>query len=80
MQYTVSITSQGQITIPISLRRELGIKGSVKATITKDGNSFIVNPKKDFWLLGGSLKSTVKLNDAQLKAARQAFESDWAEQ
>jgi len=39
------ITSKGQITLPISIRRELKLKDGDKiAFIEKDGNYFIVNP------------------------------------
>ena len=80
MQHTVSITSQGQLTIPVSVRQELGIMGPTKATLTQDGDNLVVKPAKDFWSLGGSLKSKVKLTDKELKAARKAFETDWAQQ
>ncbi len=32
----------------------------------------------DFWALSGSLKSKVKLTNAQLKRARRTFETQWA--
>ena len=77
MKEIVSITSQGQLTIPKSIRKAFGIKGSTKAIIEKKGRLLIVEPKTDFWSLGGSLKSKVKLTDKQLKSARAAFAKDW---
>lgn len=77
MQDIVSITSQGQLTIPMSIRRSFGIKGSVKAIIRKENNLIIVEPKKDFWSLEGSLTSKVKLSDKELQDARESFSQNW---
>lgn len=77
MQDIVSITSQGQLTIPMSIRRSFGIKGSVKAIVRKENDLIIVEPKKDFWSLKGSLASEVKLSDKELQEAREAFSKKW---
>lgn len=34
--------------------------------------------KKDFWALGGSLKSDIKLTNSQLKNTRESFSKNWA--
>ena len=75
----VSITSQGQLTIPKDFREALGITSQAKAEIKVEGDELVVKPKKDFWSLGGSLKSKVILTDKQLRQARKAFETSWAE-
>jgi len=62
----------------MSIRRSFGIKGSVKAIIRKEKNLIIVEPKKDFWSLEGSLASDVKLSDKELKEARESFSKNWA--
>lgn len=80
MQQVVSITSQGQLTVPKSFRRQLGITSETKAEIRLEGGALIVKPKKDFWSLGGSLKSKIKLTDKQLKQAKKTFETSWAKQ
>jgi AbrB family looped-hinge helix DNA binding protein len=77
MQDVVSITSQGQLTIPKAIRKALGITGPVKATVRLEGDTLVVEPKADFWALSGSLKSGVKLSDAQLRRARDKFSDDW---
>ncbi len=77
MDHVVSITSQGQLTIPRSLRNAFGIRGAAKALVRKVGNMIVVKPTTDFWSLGGSLKSRVVLSDRQLKEARQAFGKQW---
>lgn len=77
MQEVVSITSQGQITIPVSIRQSFGIKGSIKAIIRREKNLIIVEPKKDFWSLEGSLISEVQLSDQELQEARKSFSQNW---
>ncbi len=79
MQQIVSITSQGQISLPKSLLSELGIKGATKAIVLKRGNVIEVHPKKDFWSLGGTLKSEAKLTSEEMKKARESFSRNWAQ-
>lgn len=55
MTYTVSITSQGQISIPAKIRRELGFSKKKKAIVSVQDGKMIVEPVKDFLELGGSL-------------------------
>jgi bifunctional DNA-binding transcriptional regulator/antitoxin component of YhaV-PrlF toxin-antitoxin module len=78
MQKVVSITSQGQLTIPQKMRDYFGIKGAVKAIIEKKDNVFIVKPQKSFWSLSGSLKSDINLTDEQLREARNEFSKSWS--
>jgi len=77
MQKIVSITSQGQLTVPQFMLRSLGIKGHTKAIVRKRGNIIEVEPRKDFWSLGGSLKSEVKLSEEDLRKARREFSKNW---
>ncbi len=77
MQQIVSITSQGQISLPKLMLQDLGIYGSTKAVAQKVGNTIVVYPKKDFWSLSGSLSSEIKLSDKQLKEARNSFSRNW---
>lgn len=78
MHEIVTLTSQGQMTIPKSFRDAFGIHGSTKMSIRKKGNTIIVEPKNNFWGLKGSLKSATKLSDRELKKARGTFENKWA--
>ena len=55
MVYTVSITSQGQISIPAKLRRELGLDKSSKALVSVKEKRIIVEPISDLLSLNGSL-------------------------
>ena len=55
--YTVSITSQGQISIPAKIRRELGLDKSQKAVVSVEEGKMVVKPIRDFFELKGSLKT-----------------------
>lgn len=77
MEQVVSITSQGQLTIPKSLRTIFGIRGAGKAIVSREGDSIIVRPSGDFWGLSGSLRSKVKLTDRDLLKARNTFSNKW---
>lgn len=79
MSQIVSITSQGQLTIPKSFLKDWGITSATKAIVHKKGKTIVVSPTKDFWSLGKSLKSSVKLTDTQLKEARESFSKNWAQ-
>lgn len=74
----VSITSQGQLTIPIDVRDRFGIKGaSAKARLVISDGKIVVEPLKDVLELAGSLKSEIKLSDKELRNARDKFSSKW---
>lgn len=71
MTYTVSITSQGQISIPAPLRRKLGLEKNKKALVSEENGTIVVQPIKDFLQMKGTLKSNKKYDP---KKVRQAFE------
>jgi len=77
MRQIVSITSQGQLTIPKSFLEDWGIFSATKAVVQKRGNTMVVSPKKDFWSLSGSLKSNIVLSDEDLSRARESFSKNW---
>lgn len=67
MIYTVSITSQGQISIPAKIRRELGFTKNNKAIVSVEKGRVTIEPVKDLLKLGGSLKTNKKpLSNQQL--------------
>lgn len=57
MQQLISITSQGQITIPASMRRALGLEKYRKASVRTKDNKIIVEPVPDLLSLAGILKN-----------------------
>lgn len=60
MTYTVSITSQGQISIPAKLRRKFRLDKSGKVIISEESDKLILEPVEDFLNLKGSIKSNKK--------------------
>lgn len=78
MQKIMSITSQGQITIPLEIRQALNISKATKALVQLDGEKIVITPRLGFEQLAGSLASNIKLSDDQLRKARKSFEKDWA--
>ena len=79
MNNIVSITSQGQVTIPKKIRDAFGITRATKAVVRKEGKKIIVEPKGDFWSLAGSMYNGIKLTDEELREAHEAFTTDWAD-
>lgn len=55
MTHIVSITSQGQISIPAKIRRELGLEKHKKALVQREGKRIVIEPVRDFLELAGSL-------------------------
>lgn len=55
MNYLVSITSQGQVSIPAQIRRELGLSTRKKVLVTTDGQRVLIEPIQDILALEGSL-------------------------
>lgn len=58
--YTVSITSQGQISIPAPIRKILGLENYKKALVSVEEGKMIVKPIKDFFELSGKFKTNKK--------------------
>ena len=60
MSFTVSVTSQGQISLPAKIRKQLGFSRYGKAIVSVQDGKIIVEPVRDFLELAGSLKTTKK--------------------
>ena len=58
----VTITSQGQITIPAHFRRVLGLQKKQKAMIIIKGDELVIKPEVDILDLEGSLAHLGKKN------------------
>jgi len=69
MIYTVSVTSQGQISIPAKLRRQLGLEKTKKVLIFSQDGKLIAEPVKDLLELKGSLKTKIKASPRQIREA-----------
>ena len=86
MVYTVSITSQGQINIPIKIRRALGLSKNSKAIVSIKNGAISVRPIKEFLELKGSLhhktvknKSIGEILRIEDEAIEQGFLHDYKE-
>lgn len=55
MTYIVTITSQGQISIPAVLRKELNLSLKDKALVKREGQRIIIEPIPDLLSFRGSL-------------------------
>lgn len=75
MTYTVSITSQGQISIPAPLRRKYNFTTSQKATVVDSGEGLFIKPIKDVDYFMGIFKPKKKLT---YKQERKAIDDAWA--
>lgn len=71
MTYTVTITSQGQMSIPVDLRRAFGLDKTRKAIVYADGDKIVVEPVKDILELRGVVKTKKKI---PFRTIRNAFE------
>lgn len=58
--YTVSITSQGQISIPAKLRGLFNLQSTNKATVIPTTDGILIRPVVDFMELSGSLVTNKK--------------------
>ena len=57
MQQVVSITSQGQITLPAAIRRLFGLDKFKKVLVRAQTNQIIIEPMTDFSKMAGILKN-----------------------
>lgn len=77
MTYTVSITSQGQISIPAKIRRQLGLDKTMRASVSSQGGKVIIEPLKDILELAGSFKTKTNVSPNQV---RKGFEEYLAQE
>ena len=73
MTYTVSITSQGQISIPAKIRRALGLDKTSKALVSVEDKKIVIEPVKDLLELGGSLKTKRRTTPKQVRGAFEEY-------
>jgi len=66
----VSITSQGQISIPAPIRRKLGLDVLKKAVVIERDGKLFIEPVRDLLDLRGALKTSIT---ASSKEVREAF-------
>lgn len=70
MTVFVSITSQGQISIPAKMRRALGLDNFSKAVVDVVDNKIIIEPLEDILSLEGILSKKAKKDKTILQIIR----------
>jgi len=74
MTYTVSITSQGQVTIPKAIRKHFGLNTPKKVFVEERAKEIVIKPVPDFFSLYQSIKPKKKVNWKEVdKAISDAF-------
>ncbi|MBU0569290.1 AbrB/MazE/SpoVT family DNA-binding domain-containing protein [Patescibacteria group bacterium] len=67
--YTVSITSQGQISIPAPIRRKLGLDKKRKVSVSLQDGKIVLEPSKDLLDFAGTFKTKKKGTPSQIRKA-----------
>lgn len=57
MNQTVSLTSQGQISIPSKMRKKLNLNAPGKVKLSIDKNRLVIEPIVDILKLGGAFEN-----------------------
>lgn len=68
MIYSATITSQGQISIPASIRRKFILDKVKKVTIEADNEKIIIKPESDILKLRGIFKAKKKIPFKKIRA------------
>ena len=63
MAQAVSVTSKGQVTIPVDIREHLGITAGSKVVFERQEDVVVVKPRVDFLSLKGSVQAQAKVSD-----------------
>jgi len=66
MIYTTTLTQKGQVTIPIEIRKYLGIQSREKVAFSRLNDQITISPARDFLSLKGSVKSSKKYSDKEI--------------
>lgn len=84
MTYTLTLTSQGQVSIPAELRRLWNLTGGKQITLTLTGKKAVVEPTLDLLEYVKTLKRDPNINkgltlDQILTKEQKAIEDGWVE-
>lgn len=67
MKKVVTVTSQGQITIPASMRKQLNLNNSKELILTFLNGKVTMEPTKDIYQLQGALENNLLVKQKQLE-------------
>ncbi|HLC93970.1 MAG TPA: AbrB/MazE/SpoVT family DNA-binding domain-containing protein [Patescibacteria group bacterium] len=79
MLYTATVTQKGQVTIPATIRKMLGVKPYGKVAFKKLDHLIVLTPATHFLTLKGSIKTKASYTDdtadkAMLEAVKKEYE------
>jgi len=77
---TVQVSDKGQITIPASVRRKLGLKAKSRVEIDIRDNEAVIRPVQSILELSGILQGYAKGKTTDWETIRSQVERDVAEQ
>ena len=78
---TTTMTNKGQITIPIEIRRELGLEGGDRFEVVRVGNDMVVRPAVSVARRTAGILSSYRLPvPLTIEEEREAFERGLAEE
>lgn len=69
MLYTAQLTQKGQVTIPVDIRRYLGLFPRQKVAFIKRKDQVLIKPAKSFLDLAGSIVSKKRYSDKKADKA-----------
>lgn len=75
MIYSVAVTSQGQMTIPVDIRRAIGLHKGGKAVVRVDAGKMVVEPEPDILSLRGIFKTKKRISWSK---TRKLLDEAWA--
>jgi len=75
MLKVLTVTAQGQVTIPAEFRRKLNLNKNPKASVRLEEEKIIIEPLPDFLQLGGILHKRAKKNISVAELMRQEQEA-----
>lgn len=64
-----TVTTKGQVTIPVSIRQKWGIKPQERVVFIESEDAVELKPAVDFFSLKGSVKSRKRYADSRADAA-----------
>lgn len=73
MPYISTLTQKGQVTIPIEIRKFLGLSPSDQVAFLKREREVIVKPAVDFLSLKGTIKTRKKYSDRKADEALKRY-------
>lgn len=63
MTYTAVLTQKGQVTVPLEIRKFLGLAPYKPVAFVRKNDEVLVKPAKNFLSLKGSLRTPKRFND-----------------